>query len=79
MKIRVIAGAKHSDGIPMLCAFMVECTKAQYDNGDHYSEVENAIMMEYPETSEPVFMVDEDDQPNAFTCFDDLPAYTATC
>lgn len=74
MNIRVIVGGKASDGSNTLCAVTVECTQDQYDLGHHYEAAVEAVQVDMPETRDDTFTVDENEQPDAFKCWDFLPA-----
>lgn len=76
MQIRVVVGGTDSNGSNVLCAVTVECTEDQYNLGEHYDAAIEAVQEELRETKDGTFTVDENEQPEAFKCFDDLPAFT---
>lgn len=59
ISVKVVVLCTNSEGSPEFCTHEVQCTKKQYDDGDHYDIAKNAAAKEGYET--PMVAFDEND------------------
>ena len=59
MKIKCVVACKNSEGAPAFYSCAVNCSKSQYDNGDHYDMAESLAMD--ADFEKPMVVYDEKD------------------